>query len=402
MTIRMRYLIRTAAVIAAMALLTGCWDRIEVNDIAIILGAGIDQEEDNKVKLSVEIYLPSPGSNDSGSGQEGMDSERKNGNILVSSATGSTMADAMSKLQERLSRRLYWGHNNVYVFGRERAERGFNDDLDFLLRYVRARERTNIYVTQGKAIDTLGVIPRLDQNLMEALTELSKTEVSIDVDLKTVMEQIVETPEQTYTVPYILTSAVMSEKKHMRNANVPYFKGLTIFKKGRMIGSLNNELTHGFFWITNQVKASTILTAIVAKNETVALNLTASTSKLVPKIDSSGEWRMELIIECEGNLIQNASRLDYSVPEQLTEMEDLFEEMVKKNVDKSLNVIQQKYKSDILGYSKLFRRKYPKQWAAAKSEWSETFQKIKTDTSVNIQIRRPGALVKQINNIPME
>ncbi|RJX37684.1 Ger(x)C family spore germination protein [Paenibacillus pinisoli] len=402
MTIPMRYLIRAAASIAAIALLTGCWDRIEVNDIAIILGAGIDQEENNKVKLSVEIYLPAPDNNESGGGQEGMDSGSKNGNILVSSAIGSSMADAMSKLQKRLSRRLYWGHNNVYVFGKERAERGFNDDLDFFLRYVRARERTNIYVTQGKAIDTMGVIPRLDQNLMEALTELSKTEVSIDVDLKTVMEQIVETPEQTYTVPYILTSAVMSEKKHLRNANVPYFRGLTIFKKGRMIGSLDNELTHGYFWITNQIKASTILTAAVAKDETVAVNLTASKSKLIPKIDSSGEWRMELIIECEGNLIQNASRMDYSVPEQLTEIEDLFEAMIKKNVDKSLNVIQQKYKSDILGYSRLFRRKYPKQWAAAKPEWSETFLRIKTDTSVNFQIRRPGALVKQINNIPME
>ncbi|MFF2887391.1 Ger(x)C family spore germination protein [Paenibacillus sp. NPDC057967] len=402
MMTKARNLIRVIAAISAIALLTGCWDRIEVNDIAIILGAGIDQEKDNKVKLSVEIYLPSPGGNESGSGQEGMESERKNGNILVSSATGTSMADAMSKLQERLSRRLYWGHNNVYVFGKERAERGFNDDLDFFLRYVRARERTNIYVTQGKAIDTMGVIPRLDQNLMEALTELSKTEVSIDVDLKTVMEQIVETPEQTYTIPYILTSAVMSEKKHLRNANVPYFKGLTIFKKGQMIGSLNHELTHGYFWITNQIKPSTILTAAVAKDETIAVHLTTSKSRLIPKIDGSGKWHMELVIECEGNLIQNASRLDYSVTEQLVEMETLFEQMIKNQIDKSLNVIQQKYKSDILGYSKLYRRKYPKQWAAAKSEWSETFRRIETNTQVNIQIRRPGALVKQINNIPME
>ncbi|WP_165861202.1 Ger(x)C family spore germination protein [Paenibacillus paeoniae] len=398
----MRHLIRVIAAIATVTLLTGCWDRIEVNDIAIILGAGIDQEKNNRVKLSVEIFLPSPGGNEAGDGQEQMDSQNKNGNILVSSATGTSMADAMSNLQERLSRRLYWGHNNVYVFGKERAERGFNDDLDFFLRYVRARERTNIYVTQGRAIEVMGVIPRLDQNLMEALTELSKTEVSIDVDLKKVMEQIVETPEQTYTVPYILTSAVMSEKKHLRNANVPYFKGLTIFKKGQMIGSLNNELTHGYFWITNQIKPSTILTATVAKEETIAVHLTMSKSKLRPKIDGSGKWTMDLLIECEGNLIQNASQLDYSKPEQIMQMEVLFEQMIKDKVDKSLNMIQQKYKSDIVGYSKLFRRKYPKQWAIAKSSWSETFQKIETNTEVNIQIRRPGALVKQINNIPME
>ncbi|GJM76942.1 hypothetical protein HMSSN036_91580 [Paenibacillus macerans] len=39
-------------------LLTGCWDRIEVNDIAFVLGSSTDRE-DGLIRSTVQIALPS-------------------------------------------------------------------------------------------------------------------------------------------------------------------------------------------------------------------------------------------------------------------------------------------------------------------------------------------------------
>lgn len=36
-------------------LLTGCWDRVEVNDLALILAFAVDKEEDGLYRMSVQL-----------------------------------------------------------------------------------------------------------------------------------------------------------------------------------------------------------------------------------------------------------------------------------------------------------------------------------------------------------
>ncbi|MDQ7861043.1 hypothetical protein RCO48_08405 [Peribacillus frigoritolerans] len=37
--------------------------------------------------------------------------------MIVEKATGTTIFDAMSLLQEKFSRRIFWGHNQVIIIG---------------------------------------------------------------------------------------------------------------------------------------------------------------------------------------------------------------------------------------------------------------------------------------------
>ena len=38
-------------------LLSGCWDRVEVNDLAIVTAAVIDKKDDNQIELSNQILV---------------------------------------------------------------------------------------------------------------------------------------------------------------------------------------------------------------------------------------------------------------------------------------------------------------------------------------------------------
>lgn len=42
----------------ASFLLSGCWDRREVNDTALVLGAAIDKEKGGGIRLTVQILIP--------------------------------------------------------------------------------------------------------------------------------------------------------------------------------------------------------------------------------------------------------------------------------------------------------------------------------------------------------
>ena len=84
--------------------LTGCWDRIEIHDLAIVTGAAIDQKDD-EIELSVQVFIPK--AMGSGGGQ----SSGGGGKITyTASQTGKNIADALSKLQGKFPRE-YLGKN---------------------------------------------------------------------------------------------------------------------------------------------------------------------------------------------------------------------------------------------------------------------------------------------------
>ncbi|WP_314003273.1 hypothetical protein [uncultured Paenibacillus sp.] len=46
------------ALVLLMFLLTGCWDRTEINDLALITAAGIDKKDEKTIELSVLVFAP--------------------------------------------------------------------------------------------------------------------------------------------------------------------------------------------------------------------------------------------------------------------------------------------------------------------------------------------------------
>lgn len=103
-------------------LVTGCWDRTEVNDLALIMGAGMDAAPNGKVELSVQVYTP----NQSSMSSDGeMTSSGNQGDmVIVKSAVGTDLADAAQRLQEEMPRKVFWGHSEVFIVGRSSPRGG--------------------------------------------------------------------------------------------------------------------------------------------------------------------------------------------------------------------------------------------------------------------------------------
>src|SRR5690606_11923262 len=93
------------ALIVALVLslvLGGCWDRIEVNDLAIVQGVALDRASGGMIEVTVSVAVPAritpPGAT-GGGGQTGPPATNQ-------SATGRTVSEAFNSLQNNLSRRL--------------------------------------------------------------------------------------------------------------------------------------------------------------------------------------------------------------------------------------------------------------------------------------------------------
>ncbi|GGD93381.1 Ger(x)C family spore germination protein [Paenibacillus nasutitermitis] len=386
----------TIAVSICLSLTSGCWDRTEINDMAIVLAAGADAGEKGMVELTVQVYVPTSGSGASSSGEPGA-LNTSGAQTMVTTADGVSLADALSHLQERLSRKLFWGHSDVFVFGKKRAEAGIKEDLDFILRFVQMRERTDVYVTEGKAFDIMQLIPRLERSSMEALSELSKTQVSTEVDLRNIVQDMLETPEQTFFLPSVLSGDEISDKLHMHKTNKPYFSGLSIFKHGKMIGSVDNDISRGVFWLTNRIKASVITLTPKEVEGTVSVDLTSSRTTVHPHIDEKGKWHVVLSISGMGDVLQNTTSLDLMNPQDMLLVNRGANELIRSRVDRALAQVQKNMKADVLGIGKAFRKHYPKQWKQAKKNWEQVFHEVNIKTDINVRIVHTGIVSQNID-----
>lgn len=48
----------TIAPLLCLSLLTGCWDRTEINDLAFVLAGGFDLAENGQLEATLQIALP--------------------------------------------------------------------------------------------------------------------------------------------------------------------------------------------------------------------------------------------------------------------------------------------------------------------------------------------------------
>ncbi|MGZ4160650.1 MAG: Ger(x)C family spore germination protein, partial [Neobacillus sp.] len=68
--------------VISLFFLSGCWDRTELNDLAIELGWGLDQAKNNRVQISAQFIIPSK----IGMGQSGRNEAGKT--VFIESGTG--------------------------------------------------------------------------------------------------------------------------------------------------------------------------------------------------------------------------------------------------------------------------------------------------------------------------
>ena len=54
----MKKILLLLSICVSILFLSGCWDRVEVNDLAIVTATAIDKRDDNQIELSIQIFIP--------------------------------------------------------------------------------------------------------------------------------------------------------------------------------------------------------------------------------------------------------------------------------------------------------------------------------------------------------
>ncbi|MDP1455603.1 Ger(x)C family spore germination protein [Bacillus wiedmannii] len=354
--------------VISLFFLTGCWDRTELNDLAIELGWGLDQAKNNKVEISAQFIIPSK----MGMGQSGRSNAGKA--VFIESGTGRDTHEAVQMMQTKMSREIFRGHQRVILIGEKMAKNGLTPVLDAYSRDPDIRLRAGAFVIKGntakeflKASIPLEAIPALG-----ALKEHMQIEALGDTSLLNFL--IAGTSDGiTPILPAIKLNT--SNKKGKTEVKGFQIVGGAIFNNDfKLVGYLNMQEWLTTLWVVNRLSKQTITATSSKGNGNVSLYMTKINRKIIPTIQGD-TIKCDVVFSGEGTIQENNTNLDLSQPKNLTLLE---------------HVLEKQYETDIFGFGEAVHQKYPSEWKELKKNWSKQFRKVQVSVQTKLTIRRVG------------
>ena len=407
-----------AALLAVLSLLllTGCWDRLEIEERAVVLaiaidiadpedvdgqsmiqgsnrndGANVPVPEGKTVRVTAQIAVPGriplgPGGT-GGSGGGGGSSGSSSSPVWVLDSYGYTIDEAIQSMQQEVADRLFFGHLRVIVVSEEYARRGTGNLSDHLRRNPEVRRLAWLVVSKEKAAEYMKTAPQLER--VPALYLLSTMDHAVQMG-KYPMEPIgsfwikMSSLGQDAILPYM----EIQDKNNVR------LSGLAFFKGEKLVG-VTNTLEIGLYMGINGTDQGgySSYVKIPGSEETAMFRVSNRRSKTRVAI-KDGRPSIEVRVNLEGNLTEasDQGKGNLNDPSDLAAIGEELSKRFSKRYEAFIREMQEE-ESDIFGFGEYVRAQESAYWnrhIRTKNRWHEAFKEIDVNVVATFEARRVG------------
>ncbi len=382
-----------------LPLLTGCWDRQELNELGIMLGLGVDKDGD-MIKVSAQVVVPNEVSSKAGGG--------KGTPVTQYEASAYTLFEAIQKLTETSPRRIFLAHIRVLVFGEEYARKdGIYDVIEALMREPTARPDYYVMVAKNTtASNVLDVLTPLDNIPAEKLFN------SLDVSSKTwsptttvTGDELMEFMLSPGIQPVITGIEIIGNKEQSgRKENIATIRsparlnttGLSVFHKDKLIGWLTEDESKGYNYIRDNVQ-STVNHMPCRNKGNVTFKALRTTTKRKAKL-VNGKPVIHIDLKNVSSIGAVECGIKIGSMKVLKELETDSEERLVELMQKSVNSVRRKFHVDIFGFGQEVYHADPKFFKTVENDWDKYFEELDIKYTANVQIKRVGTLDDSFKN----
>lgn len=381
----MKCLKKVSFMVILLLLLTGCWDKVELEDRAFVYGIAIDAaEKQSEIKLTSQLVVPSQLTTLGGGGGSGPAFR----NLSI---TGETIIDSNREMIKQTSRVPDPTHIKVILFSEDIIKQPtiFKEHIDLFLREKDMRRGILIAVTSGEAGELLFVEPQHEKIPTQYIGRLLETKGNLEtiesIRIGDIQEKLSE--RESFPLPLL-------EKLDSKSVN---YVGIAIYngKKEQMVGILKGDEAKGLSILIEKNNTGTLNIKVEDKTATIELLKMKHKITLVNNDPNNFEFNITLriigtIAEQYGN--QNVMSAEVHDKFQL-ELERKVHEIMTKAVEK----LQKDYQTDIVGLGSYLHHYHPKVWEQTKDNWDSgenNFSKSKINFDIHVLIERPGTINK--------
>lgn len=370
--------------------LAGCWSSTELTEMAIVTAFGIDKGDDG-FRISVQVVNP---------GEIAAKNQSYGVPTTVYAADGKSMFEAIRRITTMTSRKLYFSHVRVVLFGEELAKDGIKKPLDFLSRDHEMRADFVMAIAKEmKAEDAIKILTPMEKVAANKIyTSIENSEKNWAPTKLVLLDDLVGALVSQGKQPVITGLEVLgnpnigNKQENIQQVKVPTIiktNKIAVFDDDKLVGWLDEKESKGFNYITDNV-TNTVGYVECEGGGTVTIELIRSKTKMKGKFEN-GTPKINLTITAEANVADVECPINLTNSKAIRDLEKQFNDKTKEIVLGSVEKAKT-LEADVFGFGEEIERVAPKKWEEIKNNWDEIFPTTEVVVKTDIKIRRLGTI----------
>ena len=368
--------------------LPGCWGKREVEELAPLIGIGIDLGQKPGTYMITQQLAKAKQS-----GAAVAEIEERTFSVEASSAR-----EAYEEVYRISSRIPFMGSLRVVVLGEDAAKAGIGDILDFTQRYSEFRRSMFLVISKGTAQSLLnlklrnGQLPAMSiKNHMEQGKNLSTFPTVRLGHYLTVLG----TESMAPIIPVvenIKPGGREIEYKDGKEGEEIQIKGAGILRGDQLADFLTDEETKGYMWLENDVKHRLMNTVSTADNISFGGQILKSTTKY-KVIGNDGIIGLHYQIKTSVAIDEIMGLRKKLSDTEWVDLMKVAETSFAKEIEKECNLSFRKEKElglDFLGIGRHIEQKNSKYWKTVKDQWNEKIADFPVSLDIQVTIHHAG------------
>ena len=306
--------------------LPSCLPSAQLSERAIVEAIGIDKTDD---RFTVSIAYYNPDSNNP-----------ENSQTSFVKHTAKSISSAISGINSKISKKLYFGHNNIVVIGENAAK----NDIRSILKYFESDPHTKSDICVFVAENAEEIIAYKDENSEinpQTMLKITENSLKLGEGCEYKLYKAISM-DRGYDSAFVLPFGKISEEKIFE------IVGGCLFKDANFADLLSKEETRGLQWYNGNIEdtiiglenydikvkscETTVKTLVIKDTPVFKITISAEIERPIKEIDT---------IE-EENILSSANTL------------------IEKEVIKVINRAFTKENCDIFGFYERLSNKFPK------------------------------------------
>lgn len=390
-----KHLLFIVVALSLALLASGCWNRRELNTLAIVEAAGFDLDPvTRQVTMTVQILKPAEVKAPAAGG---MGSPK---GVWVTRSSGRTVFEAVRNFTFVADRKLYFPFCRVLVIGEEMAENGLAPFIDWFERDHEPRLETLVVIARGPAARVLQAEHEQEKIPAAAIDNLLHAGRATSMVPVVTLKDLLARLESKSSQPYLPIIEVFPEKKQDEGEGgkdkgggpgreVLRLKtgGAAVFKKDKLVGWLDNTETRGLLWVLGKVKSGILVVpAPGSSGNDISLEIIRASREIKPEI-KGGKPSITVEIKEEGNLGEQMVAGDLARPEQFQLLEAAQAQAIEGEIRAALQKAQA-WGVDIFQFGEAVHRRYRREWKTLEKNWDRVFPNLEVNVKVKAGLRR--------------
>lgn len=379
--------------------LTGCFDKVELEERALVLAIGIDKYNKNidttlektgeEKRYVVSMAMPNvsegekSGETEKQSDPMEKEEETQTVNEAIKTGEGSSISSTMDLIDTYISQDLYFGHTKVAILGEEllKEENLLKETIDSLERNKEISSKLIILASKKDAISILETIPKDEKMIGIYINDFYKnnkrnSSFTFRVDLEDVIKDMLSTNGDTG----IPTIDIVDNDIRLG--------GIAVLNNYKLVGYLDDRQTKGLLWIIDKNSLGEI--TVPFENTFVSMDIFKKKMDM-EFFEQNGKIVCKIKIDVKGNIseyILNNNIEDdmkYEILEK--EYENYLKEEIKYSLESIINL-----NSDILKFKEKIRKNNYDLYKKYDLENNNIYKNLEFNIECDVKIKGSGSI----------